>query len=42
MEYDLLIRNATLLDPAEAGLAVLPTHDLAIAGGRIAAVRPAG
>lgn len=42
MTYDLLIQNATLLDPAEAGLAVLPAHDLAIAGGRIAAVRPAG
>ena len=42
MTYDLLIQNATLLDPAEAGLAVLPTHDLAIAGGRIAAVLDGG
>lgn len=40
--YDLLIQNVTVVDPGAARLRVLENHDVAIAGGRIAAIQPAG
>ena len=39
--YDLLIQRSTVINPGES-LTVLPDHDIAIQGQRIAAVRPAG
>ena len=40
--YTLLIRNVTVVDPAEDATRVLPGHDIAIAGNRIAAIQPTG
>jgi 5-methylthioadenosine/S-adenosylhomocysteine deaminase len=42
--YDLIIQNTTIVTPTPGGddVTILPGHDIAIAGGRIAAVQPAG
>ncbi|WP_053202507.1 amidohydrolase family protein [Jiangella muralis] len=40
--YTLLIRNVTAVDPGDDATRVLPEHDIAITGGRIAAIQPAG
>jgi 5-methylthioadenosine/S-adenosylhomocysteine deaminase len=40
--YDLLIQNVTVVDPQGEGIAILPGHDIAVAGQRIAALLPTG
>src|SRR5262249_34970801 len=40
--YDLLIRNVTAVDPLGDTASVLPHHDVAVQGNRIAAVQPTG
>ncbi|MFL5805959.1 MAG: amidohydrolase [Roseiflexaceae bacterium] len=40
--YDLLIQDVTVVDPHGEGVAILPGHDIAVAGQRIAALLPSG
>src|SRR5258706_478653 len=40
--YDLLIQDVTVVDPQSEGVAILPGHDIAVAGQRIAALVPSG
>jgi 5-methylthioadenosine/S-adenosylhomocysteine deaminase len=40
--FDLLIQNVTAVDPQATRVQILPSHDIAIRGNRIAALRPTG
>jgi 5-methylthioadenosine/S-adenosylhomocysteine deaminase len=40
--YDLLIQDVTIVDPQGGQLRILPGHDIAVRGNRVAAIRPTG
>jgi 5-methylthioadenosine/S-adenosylhomocysteine deaminase len=40
--YDVLIQDATIVDPQGSSVEILPGYDVAIRGNRVAAVQPTG